>query len=163
MQKKHYTESDIQFIKNNYLTLSDEQLAESLKRTLKSVQSKRQRLGLFHFECEKVNTIKGEVWEDVVGFEGKYWISNKGRVKSNKGLLKTYLNEKGYVHFYASTGKTTSKTYRVQRAVALAFIDNPKNKPEVNHKDFNKLNNEVTNLEWVTREENMAHWAEQFK
>ena len=160
MNNKHYTEEDILFLKSNYLEKSDEQLAEHFNKTVKSVSAKRHRLGLLRFEMEKVNTIKGEIWKPVVGFEEKYLVSNKGRVQNTKGgLLVLYLNAKGYVHFFASISKTEHKTYRVQRAVALAFIPNTDNKPEVNHLDFNKLNNETHNLEWCTRQENMDHWA----
>lgn len=159
MNNKHFIQEDIDFIKDNYLEMSDLDLSDILDRTEKSIAIKRQRLGLFRFECEKVNTIKGEEWKPVKGFEDKYWVSNKGRIKSVKGLLKTYLNEKGYAHFFASFSKTKHKTYKVHRAVAEAFIPNPFNKLEVNHIDLNKLNNELHNLEWVTRQENMDHWS----
>lgn len=112
-----------------------------------------------------------EVWKDIKGYEGLYQISDVGRVKSldqyikckknNKRLikgkiLKTYINENGYewVRLYNNTKR---KIYRVHRLVAEAFIDNPENKPCVNHKDGNKENNKLDNLEWCTHSENMKH------
>lgn len=58
----------------------------------------------------------------------------------------------GYVHV-----SFNNKSYLLHRAVAIAFLPNPDNKPEVNHKDLNKTNNHLSNLEWVTRSENMQH------
>jgi hypothetical protein len=102
-----------------------------------------------------------EVWKAIPGFEGCYEVSNLGRVRSLKrnttsgGLIKTFIN-KGYVYAHLSRN---GKHYncKVHRAVASAFIDNPFNKPEVNHIDENKENNRVDNLEWVTTKENYNH------
>lgn len=101
-----------------------------------------------------------EVWKDVgecKGYEdykGLYKVSNLGRVKNNKGLIKSpELNHKGYyrVQLY---NKGKRKHARINRLVALAFIPNPNNYPMVNHKDENKLNNRVSNLEWCTAKYN---------
>ena len=98
-----------------------------------------------------------EVWKDVKNYEGLYQISNLGNVKriSSGKRLKPY-NRKGYIRVALSKDDTT-KHIDIHRLVAQAFIPNPENKPEVNHKDENKLNNEVSNLEWVTRKENIKH------
>ena len=98
-----------------------------------------------------------EIWCDIDGYEGLYQISNKGRVKSlykgSERILKLWDNGRGYLRVYL-TKENTSKYIRVHRLVARAFIPNPENKPQVNHKDENKLNNCVENLEWSTAKEN---------
>lgn len=108
-----------------------------------------------------------EVWKDIKGYEGYYKISSLGRVmsitpyfKKGKHLLTPYLNKKrGY--YYVSTqigGKYKyRKNWALHRLVAENFIIRDDNKLEVNHKDGNKLNNKVNNLEWVTKSENSKH------
>lgn len=101
-----------------------------------------------------------EIWKDIEGYEGLYQVSNLGRVKSKKynkeKMLKPYTNSGGYsVVGLRKDGKT--KFFRVHRLVAKAFIPNPdpENKTQVNHKnEFDKKNNCVENLEWVTPSEN---------
>lgn len=97
-----------------------------------------------------------EVWKDVKGYEGKYQVSNQGRVWSvgSQKYLYGTANHDGYlsVHLTAKNGKC--KKEFIHRLVAIAFIDNPEIKPEVNHKDENKQNNCVENLEWMTHVEN---------
>lgn len=101
-----------------------------------------------------------EVWKDVGGFEGEYQISSFGRLKhfSKNGwnILKN-TNKKGDYFNVVLTGKSYNKSVRIHRLVAEAFIPNPENKPQVNHIDGNKQNNNVNNLEWVTAKENMLH------
>ncbi len=98
-------------------------------------------------------TIKGIRKVYSVTKEGEVWYSNDGV----RRRLNTYVNEKGYeqVHVYREDG--TSLTTTVHRLVALAFLDIEEGKYQVNHKDLNKLNNHVSNLEWVSQQENMAH------
>ena len=89
-----------------------------------------------------------EIWKDVVGFEGSYKVSNFGNVKSlrNKKILIPSIN-RGYKRItLCKNGKRENKV--IHRIVAEAFLDNPKNFLCVNHKDENKLNNCVENLEW---------------
>lgn len=98
-----------------------------------------------------------EIWRDIEGYEGLYQISNKGHVKSlyngSERILKPRDNGRGYLRVHL-TKENTSKHIRVHRLVARAFIPNPDNLPEVNHKDENKKNNCVENLEWMRHIDN---------
>ena len=92
-----------------------------------------------------------EIWKPVVGYEGLYEVSNFGRVRSlrrNK-ILKLKNEVDGYIRVTLCNGGT-EKLYQVHRLVAQAFIPNPDNLPQINHKDEVKSNNIVTNLEWCT-------------
>lgn len=87
-----------------------------------------------------------EIWKDVNGYSN-YQVSNFGRVKSNRGILKERLTKKGYIIYCLSDGLKKTNKY-AHRLVAESFISNPLNLPEVNHKDECKTNNFYDNLEW---------------
>jgi len=90
----------------------------------------------------------------------RFEISNIGRLKNIKTgkILKLNIIGKGYLGVVVSLGsRKNKKMIRVHRAVAESFIPNPESKEMVNHKDGNKINNCINNLEWVTNSENMKH------
>lgn len=109
------------------------------------------------------------IWKDIKGYEGRYQVSETGQVKSlsrptpmrggvrviRERILKQFFHPAGYpiVNFVYPK----RKQQLVHRLVANAFIPNPENKPQVNHKDLNKKNPHISNLEWVTALENREH------
>ena len=107
-----------------------------------------------------------EEWRDIEGYEGLYQVSNLGRVRSLDHLVNDGIREyirKGRVRILtkASTGyyivtihNRKSKNCLVHRLVAQAFIPNPDNLPDINHKDEDKTNNTVDNLEWCDKQYN---------
>ena len=98
-----------------------------------------------------------ETFVKIEGFE-KYEVSNLGKVRNIKSgrMLKPHLNHNGYLkhHLYRHDKQ---KELFLHRILATAFIDNPGKKPQVNHIDENKLNNDLSNLEWCTVRENLIH------
>lgn len=121
-----------------------------------------------------------EIWKDIKGYEGIYQASNTGKIRSVDRVRKvigsnkfkknyTYtrfykgkelvggLDKDGYRIgvFYDSEGKR--KTLKFHRLIAQTFIPNPNNFPEVNHKNGNKQDNDISNLEWVTTQQNVQH------
>lgn len=99
-----------------------------------------------------------EIWKDIEGYEGLYQVSNFGRVKrvTTGRILKSGKDKDGYLKVILCKNNIKS-TKTIHRLVAQAFIPNPENKLEVNHIDEDKANNNVNNLEWSTRKENLNH------
>lgn len=104
-----------------------------------------------------------EIWKDILDYENRYQISNLGNIKSlyyNNTLMPQLMIatifKNGYYRIDLSKNNV-SKLFSVHRLVALAFIPNSDNKPEVNHKNGIKTDNFVDNLEWTTKSENRLH------
>nr|DAH80889.1 MAG TPA: homing endonuclease [Caudoviricetes sp.] len=104
-----------------------------------------------------------EVWRPIKGFEGRYEVSNLGKVRSlnykRTGKIKEMsLVPDGREYLQVALSKDGSPVkYRVNRLVAIAFIPNPNELPQVNHIDEDKTNNHVTNLEWCSAKYNTNH------
>ena len=112
-----------------------------------------------------------EIWKDITGYEKYYQVSDLGRVRSldrminapqgkrmSSGImLAPVINIRSGYYYTALHKEGRLKMAKTHRLVAIEFISNPENKPYINHKDGNKSNNNISNLEWVTFSENMKH------
>lgn len=118
---------------------------------------------------------ENEIWKDIKGYEGFYQISNQGRVKSiqkwNNGKRRYEVGEKiltpsdngnGYL-IVGLNRDHKRKSHYVHRLVADAFCPNPDHKSVVNHIDYNRANNNASNLEWVTTKENICYSVERMR
>ena len=104
-------------------------------------------------------TLPNEIWKDVVGYEEKYKVSNLGRIYSeiSKKILNPHKNILNGYYQMPLGNRPNRKNFRLHRLVAEAFIPNPFNKKEVNHKNKDINDNRVKNLEWMNAWENQAH------
>ena len=114
-----------------------------------------------------------EIWKDIPELEGLYQASNLGRIKSieriakkeyrnnrivKEKIIKGSKNKDGYLKIHISNKeRNINKVVSIHRLVAKAFISNPNKLPQINHKDGNKLNNSISNLEWCTNLYNQQH------
>lgn len=119
---------------------------------------KTKSTGGFIFKYKDDIQFVHEIWKDYIFNDKKIQVSTHGRIKSNNRLLKGSLSSQtGYIIISISNNKIR-KNESVHKLVAKCFLDNPNNKEIVNHKDQNKKNNNVDNLEWCTRSENATHF-----
>lgn len=121
-----------------------------------------------------VASLENEIWKQVPKFESYYQVSNLGRVKSlyrffiaahgegypvREKIVKEELTKRGYLRVTLSVStEKLKKRVLLHRLVAQVFIPNPDNKPVVNHKNLNKQDNSINNLEWATQQENIDHY-----
>jgi len=89
-----------------------------------------------------------EIWVDIKGYEGLYQVSNKGRVSGPRKILKGGIQNKGFL-MVCLCKDGVHKQFLIHRLVAFAFVDNPNNYYDVDHLNFDKLDNRAENLEWV--------------
>ena len=131
-------------------------------------------------DVESIVTDEKEIWKPIdwiSNLRGTYEISNKGRIKCTSNLRYNIKRKEHFIEFcnrilvpnnnghgYLQIGLSVDtpsgrkkKNFYIHRLVATAFLSNPENKPEVNHKDYNRNNNNADNLEWVTDAENVNH------
>jgi hypothetical protein len=117
-----------------------------------------------------VLTLKGmdtniqEVWKDIPGFEGYYQASYSGKIRllidrsgRKAGIRRQCVNHKGYLQIGLTDHNSKVHSKPAHRFIAFAWIPNPERKPYINHKNGNKKDNSVPNLEWCTASENMKH------
>lgn len=168
-------------IKNRRLTQDEiikytkirEQVEKDLPDLIKQHNTRQTKLQLPKIEMSIEQTTKyNECWKPVINYENFYEVSNYGNVRScdrvvtrkgrtgnlfKKGqILRQFVTSKGYLRLSLSKN-SISKNYMVHRLVAETFLPNTANKTEVNHKDGNKINNRLDNLEWCTSSENLIH------
>jgi hypothetical protein len=93
-------------------------------------------------------------WKQIDEYD--YFVSNTGLVRNKRGMILKPTKDKGYIRVNLCKNKEKKK-HSVHRLVALAFIPNPDNKPQVDHADSNPSNNDVSNLRWATRSENTSN------
>ena len=102
-----------------------------------------------------------EVWKKVKDYPELFEVSSRGRLRNSRTgrILKQYVHPHGYCHVATKIGgrKGINVCFKVHREVAKAFLPNKKNLPTVNHKDGDKTNNNVSNLEWMTYSDNTKH------
>ena len=121
------------------------------------------------FTLDRIEDLDGEEWRTIRGYDGKYLISNYSRVKSLKNyearLLSPQENNKGYLRVaLCKDGRT--RYFLLHRLVAVAFVENddPIEKNTVDHIDGNKLNNNASNLRWLSLSDNIrAYYAQRNK
>lgn len=140
--------------------------AERRRNWLREWEENRRRdsqqayAALMKFYPFTLENLDGEQWVDIPNYEGQYQVSTFGRVKSfahsAEKVLKPTINRQGYLSIHlCKNGR--ARWFRVSRLVALCFLPNPENKPEVDHRYGMKLDNYVDNLRWATSSENINY------
>lgn len=154
--------AEMSVIKGGYTVILNDRNGKKQRITLKNLYRKA-----FDKEycVDTIKSLNGEIWKEVDGTKGRYFVSNYGRLKSyckyNAILIKPYKNQHGYLRADMwIDGKR--RTVLIHRLVAKYFIenDNPEEKDTVDHIDGNKHNNSASNLRWLTRSANTKAYYE---
>jgi len=134
-------------------------ISSSLSQKIKSNNNNYFGYNFIWRKSEEIKIQQNEIWEPITNIEKKgYYISNLGNIKNPSGKVKNKFSISGGYHDLKII--KNGQHHKIHRLVALHFIKNPNNKPYVNHKNGNKLDNRVENLEWVTNQENVIHGYE---
>ena len=109
-----------------------------------------------------MNVASLDRFEPIPGYEGLYWINQKGDIKTiirkgSHGDTRKVLRSNWGYKYVSLTKDGKRRNFMLHRLIAATFIPNPDHKPYINHKDGNKLNNHISNLEWCTSSENNLH------
>lgn len=163
--------SAVEFALTNFFAPSAADLAKKFLASLPSMTTEdaelKSRIDSAYFTIMNdknvwlsLENLPHEEWRDVRDYKGLYKVSNLGRLKSisygNEKIRKPVLCKPGYFSLVLYKDNFPQSA-RIHVLVAQAFIPNPENKAYVNHKDGNKLNNRLENLEWLTPSENLRH------
>lgn len=131
------------------------------KKKVKSNINRKYNNKLRDSKVKNINddNIDGEIWKDIIGYEGIYMISNLGRIKSTirkggGGFLKPHLGKIGYYTVGLRIKNKGFKTHTLHRLLGIHFIDNPNNYQVIDHIDRDKTNNKLENLRWVSMSDN---------
>lgn len=110
--------------------------------------------------ANEAEALDGEIWVDIKGYEGLYWVSNKSRIKNKEKIIKPSFNEKHGRYQIRLYKNGKGNTYKVYRIVANAFIENPYSFSTVNHKNGDCSDDRMENLEWASQKYQNWHKIE---
>lgn len=153
-KRKTWTADEVDFVRLNYATFSSAEIARTLSRTQESVRCQVKKIGLTRAN-EFRESLPGEIWKPVAGHEGKYLVSNLGRVRSfhrRRERLLVLLEDGGYWKVMLSK----TKRVRVHRLVLETFVGPCPDRMEACHNNGDRKDNRVENLRWDSRKNNHA-------